>query len=172
MGMSYSICADKETHCPDEFPGDLSFFLEQYGGYDEHSEIGQVSTLLDIDLSCFLHYDWGTNNEREEQHFWQDLNPFSSKVLELITKIEQKPAYFEAVKHGQNRHLSFTQIMEAFQRGDEAKAEELFYTDANLYPPDYGYLSSGRIIGDLQKLRATLECYQKNGVKKIKLTYM
>lgn len=172
MGMDYSIYADKETHCQSEFPEELSFFFEQYRGYDEHSEVGQVSTLLDIDLSCFQHYDWGTNDEQEEQQFWQDIDRFSGKVLELTTKIEQKPDYFEAVKHGQNRNQSFTQILEAFQRGDEAKAEELFYTDANLYPPDDGYLSSGRIIEDLQKLQATLECYRKNGVKKIKLMYL
>lgn len=171
MGMDYTIFADKETQCEDDFPDDLSFFFEQYGGYEEYSEVGQVSTLLKIDLSCFQNYDYGTEDASEEKQYWQDIGLFTAKVVELIRKIEQNPDYYKAVKHGQRSSASWKQVVQAIQQGDQAKYKEIATNQANLYPPDHGYLSSGRLKEDLQRLKAILDCFKKAGVKKIKLMY-
>jgi hypothetical protein len=172
MGMNYSIYGDQETECEVDFPEGLSFFFEQYGGYDEYSEVGQVSNLLKIDLSCFQHYDYGIYNEQEEQQYWQDIGPFTAKVVEFIQKIEQDPDYYKLVKHGRHPSESFDQMVQAILQGDEAQSKDIANRQANLYPPDYGYLTSGSLNEDLQTLVSTLDCFQKSGVKKVKLMYL
>jgi hypothetical protein len=171
MGMDYSIYADRDTKCEDDFPEGLSFFFEQYGGYVEYSEVGQVSALLKINLSGFQHYDYGADDEQEEKQYWQDIGAFRAKVSEFIHKIEQKPDYYKAVKHGQHPSASWKQMVQAMQEGDEAIYNEVATSEANLYPPDYEYLSSGSLKKDLLRLKGILECFKKAGVQKIKLMY-
>lgn len=122
----------------------LSFFFEQIGGYGDKSEVAQVSAILAIDLSVFQDYDYGTEDLIEEKTYWKDINTFINTVEALITKIQITPNYYTHVQHNLNY----------------------------FYPADSGYLSSGQIVKDLKILRQILDCYQTNGVTKIKLMYM
>lgn len=65
--------------------------------------------------------------------------------------------------------------MELAQKKDTAKMMELIgkmqnETNAS-FPPDHGYLNSGRLMNDLQFLAKHLDELQLSGVKKILLLY-
>jgi hypothetical protein len=175
MGMDYYIMPGGEAHCENEFPEGLSFFFEQVGGYDDYAEVSQVSQILQIDLSVFqeISYDeneeyyspYGEDEEVEDAEdspaIWHDTAEVISLIDSLLAKIASFPAYYKQVIHGPARQQ------------DAGHSLQTSHTKLLPgYPPDYGYLSKGEVIKDLQTLRKTLACYEENGVFKCKFMYM
>lgn len=78
--------------------------------------------------------------------------------------------------HNPNKKKQDDDFSKIIYMQDTAKAarllEELKKQPFYFFPPDYGYLSGGRLLKDLQSLGRTLECYKKNGVTKVRLEYM
>ena len=175
MGMCYYIVPNKPTQCKDDFGNGLSFFFEQVGGYGDKAEVEQISKLFNIDLSIFQDVEYDPENKAEIDRHWHDLNTFTSIVDQFIVKINANPGYYKKVVHNPDKKKQDDELSRILYMKDTAKAEKLrkqlesnpFY----YYPPDYGYLSEGRILKDLKILKKTLECYRKNGVTKVRLEY-
>ena len=176
MGMDYYIYSNKQTSCKKEFPEQLSFFFEQIGGYGDQSEVAQVSVILDIDLSVFQNYDYGTDNKEEEIQFWQNIDDFEKVIDDFLFKIDKNPDYFKLLKHNKNKEYYDSEMRRITKIKNQEKfikeLEKLQNKPDYLFPADYGYLSSGRIVTDLKTLKGVLTCYKKEGVTKIKLMYM
>jgi hypothetical protein len=176
MGMDYYIVPNKQTNCKDDFGNGLSFFFEQVGGYGETAEVEQVSRILDIDLSLFQDVEYDPEDKEELERHWHSLDTFTSIVDTFIAKIKAQPEYHKKVVHNPNKQKQDDEFSKILYMQDSVKAskllEELIKQPFYLYPPDYGYLSDGRILKDLQTLRKTLICYKKNGVTKVRLEYM
>lgn len=191
MGMDYYIIPEEETACEDSFPDGLSFFFEQLGGYGEAAEVEQVSRILQIDLSVFQEisfeedegYDEDADNLGGDEHpegeasvIWHDTDKVTAVIDAFLAKIEAFPDYHEQVLHNPNRIQDLESMRQIAAIGDEAEMVRQFQEMENqplfAYPSDYGYLSQGEIIEDLENLRQTLACYKSNGVSRFKLLYM
>jgi hypothetical protein len=187
MGMDYYIIPENETHCEDSFPDGLSFFFEQVGGYGESAEVEQVSRILQIDLSVFqetsLNEEAGFEDEdgavyegNEAQDIWHDTSAVAAIVDAFLAKIEAFPDYHEQVLHNPNPKQDDDLLMQILALSDKSEMVRQFEALENQplfsYPPDYGYLSQGKIVEDLKTLRQTLACYKSNGVIQFKLLYM
>ena len=175
-GMYYYIVPNKSTQCKNDFGNGLSFFFEQVGGYGDKAEVEQVSKLLDIDLSIFQDVGYDPEDKVEVEKHWHDLNTFTTIVDKFIDKINGNPEYYKKVVHNPEKKKLDDELSQILYMKDTARAEKLRkILEANpfyYYPPDYGYLSEGRILKDLKTLKKTLECYRKNGVTKVRLEYM
>lgn len=180
MGMDYSIVANKETSCDDNFPDELSYFLEAIGGYGSNSEVAQVSAILHIDLNAFQQYDTGDLNRDEEKKCWQSIDAFTTVVDKLLAAIAKNPAYYKKVKYGQQSKSDNAMKMQEdlsriMQKNDTAELEayidKLSKNEALQYPVDRGYLSKNRITADLKQLKKILTCYKSAGATKIKMLY-
>ena len=173
MGMYYSITADKTTNCEDDFPESLSHFFEQVGGCGDKSEVMQVSRILEIDLSVFQLYDYGTTNVKKEKRYWQCLDRFASIVEAFIKKISENPDYYKKVLHNNDYDSQMNKIMYAKDEDSLLKVVEELYSDPSTsFPPDRGYLSQNEIMDDLIALKGLLDCYKESRATKIKLTYV
>jgi hypothetical protein len=176
MGMYYYIVPNKQTACKDDFSSQLSFFFEQVGGYGETAEVEQVSKILNIDLSIFQDVAYDMEDQAEADKHWHNIDGFTSIVDSFIAKIKAQPDYYNKVIHNPNKQKQDDEMSRLIYMKDTAKAAkmiaELEKQPFYYYPPDYGYLSEGRILKDLQSLRTTFDCYQKNGVTKVRLEYM
>lgn len=190
MGMDYYIIPDGEVACDNEFPESLSFFFEQVGGYEEKAEVSQVSRILQIDLSIFqeISYDdeegsGGFADEDEEDEspeyspaIWHDTAAVVSVIDSLLAKIAAYPDYYKQVLHNPNRRKDLDALFNVTASGDEEKIKQglevLESKPLFGYPSDYGYLSDGGLVEDLNILRKTLMCYEDSGVTRFKLLYM
>ena len=187
MGMDYYIIPEEETTCEDCFPDGLSFFFEQVGGYGEAAEVEQVSRILQIDLSLFqeisFHEDAGFESENEvlyegheAQDIWHNTDAVIAVVDALLAKIGAFPDYHEQVLHNPNYSKDLESSRQINTIGDEDEMVRQFQELENqplfIYPPDYGYLSQGEIVEDLNTLKKTLNCYKSTGVARFKLMYM
>ncbi len=177
MGMSYDIIPNKETKCTNDFGNGLSFFFEQVGGYGETAEVEQVSRIFKLDLSVFQDIDYDYEDNADIQKHWHDINTFLSIVETFINNINLNPEYYNQVHHNpadRNKQLDeeskLWELSDTLER--DRKLEALRQQPFYYYPPDYGYLSNGRLLKDLNTLKSTLDCYKKSGVTKIRLTYM
>ncbi|MDX1938271.1 MAG: hypothetical protein SFU21_14215 [Flavihumibacter sp.] len=175
MGMNYNIHSNIETNCQNNFPYELSYFFEQFGGFGNNSEVAQVSDILKIDLATFQEYDYGTIDSIEEKTFWKDIQPFCEIIETFISKLESTPNYYLKVKYNPNSAKQTKKEFKALKIKDEKKRieklMELQSQSSYRYPVDKGYLKTGRILIDLKLLKELLNCYKKSGVTKIKLTY-
>ena len=176
MGMSYDIIPNKETKCANDFGNGLSFFFEQVGGYGETAEVEQVSQILKIDLSIFQDIDYNYDDKNNITEHWHDIDSLVFIVDTFINKITTHPDYYKQVLHNpidRNKQLDeeskLWEIQDTTLRNQ--KIEEIHKQPFYYYPNDYGYLSKGRLLKDLQILKKTLECYKKNGVTKVRFEY-
>lgn len=97
MSMCYFIESDIETDFDDDFPESLTYFFEQYGGYEENSMVSQVEKILDIDLSLFQN-TWHPEME-EEDEYWISLIEVKNRVTFFSQKITANPTYYNQVKY-------------------------------------------------------------------------
>ncbi len=173
--MRYLIKPDKHTSCEGQFPYELSFFFEQMSGYGTKSEASQLSELFDMDFSVFDRSPQGIESIEEEVNMWKDITEFTDLVSTFLTKLILKPEYHLYIRHNENQRRQDEQLVTLGIK-DSTKFLELleqFQAEPDYgYPSDYGYLSSGRIIKDLSDLKNLLQCYKKNGAKKVKLYFM
>jgi hypothetical protein len=93
----------------------------------------------------------------------------------LIAKIKRSPEYYKKVIHDPDYQKHLEESIRIGRSGDTTQyskwlkeAEKSNY----YYPPDHGYLRERRILKDLNDLKKTIDCYQKNGVTKVRLEYM
>lgn len=186
MGMYYSIKANIETSCKDDFPESLSYFFEAIGGWGEESEVAQVSKILDIDLSTFQDYYFYDMSETEEEATWKDLNAFQALIQLFIQKIDSNPDYFKEVIYNPKRtkldslnsnlheklkdQKTIQEQLKEIQLLDQ-KIQEETEDEFYLYPADRKYLSNNQLKRDLQVLNSILDCYKKKGATKIQLGY-
>ena len=173
--MTYFLVPDKKGSCSDDFPDGLSYFFEQIGGFDEKAEVAQVSRVLQIDLSVFQDVEYNYEDEKEVKKHWHNLPEFASIVDILIAKIKMTPDYYKKVIHDPDYQKHLEESIRIGSSGDTTQysqwlkeAEKSNY----YYPPDHGYLREGRILKDLNDLKKTLDCYQKNGVIRVRIEYM
>jgi len=173
--MYYSIVANKETNCEDFFPEGLSNFLEQFPVSEYHSEVRQVSQILNINLDSFQLYDDGDADVQEKQNYWQDIDAFAALVDSFINKIAENKDYYKKIRYSKNTDSLNQQLNELLYTKDENslinQLEQLYENKDLSFPPDRGYLSANRIIEDLNELKGILNCYKKAGATKIKLLY-
>jgi len=176
MGMSYDIIPNKQTKCANDFGNGLSFFFEQVGGYGETSEVEQVSQILKIDLSVFQDVDYNYDDTNDVADHWHHVDSLSSIVDTFIGKITAQPDYYKQVNHNpadRNKQIDeesrLWQLTDTVERDRKIAAlhQQPFY----YYPPDYGYLSQGRLLKDLHTIKKTLDCYKKSGVTKVRFEY-
>jgi hypothetical protein len=176
IGMSYEIIPNKQTNCANDFGNGLSFFFEQVGGYGETAEVEQVSNILKIDLAVFQDVDYNYDDQNDIAEHWHDLDSLISTVNIFIKKINNHPNYYKEVHHNPaDRNKQLDEESKLWELTDTAerdrKIEALHKLPFYYYPPDYGYLSKGRILKDLNILKKTLGCYKKDGVTKIRFEY-
>jgi hypothetical protein len=175
LGMTYSIIANKETNCENNFGDGLSFFFEQIGGYEEFAEVIQVSKILKVDLTIFQDVDYNYEDKSEIDKHWHDIDKLLILIETVLKKIELNPNYYKKVKHNLNRDKQLEDeskiwlIMDSLER--EKKLKQLHIQPFYYYPPDYKYLSEGRFLKDLHILQKTLLCYKKSGATKFRLEY-
>ena len=189
MGMDYYIIPEVEVNCEHEFPEGLSFFFEQVGGYEEYAEVSQVSKILQIDLSVFQEISYDDEEEHsasfdEEEEaadnssstIWHSTVTVILLIDDLLAKIAAFPDYHKQVLHNPTRRSALESLLQVATAKDEEslkqKLEEVESSRHFAYPPDYGYLSEGRIVEDLKTLRKTLACYEGSGASRFKLIYM
>lgn len=170
VGMSYSIEANVETKCKDDFPPGLSFFFEQIGGFGDKSMVTQVEKILDIDLSTFQEYDY-MDNEDPSDKYWKNITKFEAVLDKLLLKISENPKYYQSVKYNpiQSEYAFSSDPNE--MKNIKAKEQEYENHPMYGYPYDTKYLSTNAIVDDLQLLKSILKCYKKSGATKIKLNY-
>jgi hypothetical protein len=176
MGMSYDIIPNKQTKCANNFGNGLSFFFEQVGGYGQTAEVEQVSQILKIDLSVFQDVDYNYDDKNNVAKHWHDIDSLISIVDMFIDKIVAHPDYHKQVHHNPaDRNKQLDEESKLWQLTDTAerdkKIEALRNQPFYYYPPDYGYLSQGRLLKDLEILKKTLDCYKKNAVTKVRFEY-
>ena len=176
MGMSYDIIPNKQTKCANDFGNGLSFFFEQIGGYGENAEVVQVSQILKIDLTVFQDIDYNYQDKIDIEKHWHDIDSLTSLVDTFINKIVAYPDYYKQVHHNPvDRNKQVDEEMRLLQLGDTVerykKLEALHKQPFFYYPSDYGYLSEGRLLIDLQTLKKALNCYKKNGVTQVRFEY-
>lgn len=170
MSMNYYIFANVDNDCKGAFPAELSFFFEQIGGFGDKSLVSQVETILDIDLSAFQNID-ASEGEESDASYWQNIDAFEAVIDNLLDNIKSNPEYHKEVKfHPLNPVYGYSSDS---TRMAEIKAAQQAYEDHPMYgyPNEGGYLTKGRIILDLENLKALLKCYRENGATKIKLDY-
>ena len=178
MSMNYFIYPDKETKCKHDFPNGLSFFFEQVGGYGEHSEVSQVSKILNIDLSIFQHYDSSRpeNEKYDDREFWNDIDTFINVIDLFVNKIQENKDYYKSVQYNPNQIKYDNQLENIWKIKDTTvrnkELDNLYKQPGFLCPLDYGYLKNGEILIDLNDLKQVFECLKKEGIKRIKLMYM
>ena len=168
--MNYSIEANVETKCKDDFPPRLSFFFEQIGGFGDKSMVSQVEKILNIDLSTFQEYDF-IDNEGSSEKYWKNITKFELVIDKFISKIKANPRYYEKVKYNPIKpEYAFSSDSNQMEK---IKAKEQEYENHPMYgyPYDNKYLSTKAIIKDLETLKIILKCYKKSGATKIKLNY-
>ncbi|MEO6327849.1 MAG: hypothetical protein ABIO55_02905 [Ginsengibacter sp.] len=174
-GMGYYIIPNKQTACQNNFGNGLSFFFEQVGGYEETAEVEQVSKILRIDLSVFQDVDYEYSKKVELEKHWHNIDTFTRVVHTFISKIKSQPNYYKRITHNPDKQKQNDEFSRLIYMQDTAQAakilEQLQKQPYYYYPPDYGYLSKGRLLKDLQILKHTLDCYKKSGVTKIRLEY-
>ncbi|MDQ3108285.1 MAG: hypothetical protein M3R17_00175 [Bacteroidota bacterium] len=172
MSSSYFIFCDDENKESFTFPGGLSFFFEQYGGFDNQSEVAQLSVLLQIDLSVFQQYDVPESDEVT----WHEISVVKNKMEEFIAKLKSAPSVFQSIKYGSESSQFPNELMQAGQARDVKRLQELIRQMQNdpqaTYPLNRGYIESGNLINDLTALDAKLKESEQDGVKKIKFLYM
>ena len=175
MGMSYDIIPNKKTKCSNEFGEGLSFFFEQVGGYEETAEVEQVSRILKLDLSVFQDIDYNYENKSDVEKHWHTIDAIYSLVDTFIHKIVANPEYYKQVHHNHNREKQLDDEQRLWQLKDSSERDRqlelLRQQPFYYYPPDYRYLSEGRLLKGLQTLKMTLDCYKKSGVTKIRFEY-
>lgn len=173
--MDYSIIANKETNCEHFFPEGLSNFLEQYPSSEYHSEVRQVSQILNINLEPFQIYDDGEPDTQEKPNYWQDIDTFTSLVDSFINKIAENKDYYKKIRYNKKAESLNEQLNEQLHIKDEKSLtnllEQLYENKDLSFPPDRGYLSANRIVEDLNELKGILNCYKNAGATKIKLLY-
>lgn len=178
MSMSYFIVPNIKTSCEGAFPDGLSFFFEQLEGYYETSEVSQVSTILDLDLSLFQNIDYAleVRNTPDEEPFWQNIDLVLMTVNAFISKINESPDYHLFVRHIQDKVKPNEQLLRSANIKDKEKAfnwlEESYEEDDEMFPPDRGFLRNYGIVRELEELRKLIECFKISGSTKIKLVYL
>lgn len=175
MGMSYSIVPNKPTTCANNFASGLSFFFEQVGGYEETAEVEQVSKILKINLVIFQDVDYNYQDKKDVEKHWHPISTTSSVVDEFIQKLVAHPGYYKQVHHNPDRAKQLAAEQKLWDITDTAERskqlEQLRKQPFYYYPPDYGYLSQGRLLRDLYALKKVLDCFKKSGVTKIRFEY-
>ncbi len=190
MGMDYHIETDIELDDDGDltgFPGQLSDFFAQIGGYGHCSEVSQLSSILDIDLSLFQNYDFPENPDSETT--WQSVESLISKISELELAIETNSDYHKKIKYrltgsprggAETCDEDFMKMIENMKSADinnvadlatlisKSTSEEVREENC---PEDHGYISSNQLVRDVKTLRENLEKLGTKGVKKIKLFY-
>jgi len=174
--MDYFIKADIDTDCDDDFPESLSNFLEQYPVSDFQGEARQISKILNINLDPFFVYGTGYEGPEEEQKFWQDLAAFEALVDSFLSKIAENKEYYKQVRYNSAADSLREQMHDLLlHKKDEeslARAFQLLHESPDVsFPTDRGYLSSNRIVDDLNALKALLNSYKHAGATKIMLSY-
>jgi len=175
MGMSYDIIPNKKTACTNQFPGGLSFFFEQVGGYGEHAEVEQVSRILKIDLSIFQDIDYNYEDSSDVERHWHNIDTIANVIDSFISKISSNPYYYTHVKHNPNRAKQLDEEEKLMHLIDTAqlnsRLEQLRNQPLYYYPPDLGFLSNRRLSKDLSTLKTILNCFKKDGVTKVRFEY-
>ncbi len=173
MGMRYSLVTNKETTCTGRFPHELGRFFQAIGGYEENSEVSQVSELLKVDLGLFQDYDHQMADPEMEESFWKDVGQFEVVLRTFIDSIKEHQDYHKRVRY--NQHPDHTEaLIQAMENSGDLDSklkyvEELRADGESPYPIDSGYLSEGRILNDLEDLMNTLACFRSQGVERVKL---
>jgi hypothetical protein len=168
--MSSSIFIYTDTSELDEgtFPVQLTEFLEQYGGYEEKSEVAQTAKLLEIDLGALLKFD----DFESEEKTWHELGEIKNLVNTFLEKVNASPDFYTQVIYGEGMEMDLGKLMEkAAQKDVEGMMElvmQMQEKPASGYPPDTGYLSSGFLAQDLETLAGQLARIEKDGAKKIR----
>lgn len=183
MGMDYYIVPDGQTECSNDFPEELSYFFEQVGGYGEYAQVEQVSKILQIDLSLFqqMSYEELDEEDEEAEPIWHDVQQIIELIDNLLQKIDGHPAYYNEVIYNSdqiNQRQMSSQLIKRFVDGQMTEEQAVQYLEKlqaapnYRYPADNGYLTEGRIIEDLRALQNNLQCYQQDGIHRVKLVYM
>ncbi len=175
MGMSYDIVPNNQTKCANNFGEGLSFFFEQVEGYGETAEVEQVSRIFKLDLSVFQDYNYIYDDADDVKKHWHEITTFSNLVDTFIQRIIANPEYYLQVHYNPDHNKQLDEEQRLWRLTDTTERDrqlelirrQPFY----YYPPDYGYLSEGRLLKGLRTLKKTLDCYKKNGVTKIRFEY-
>lgn len=176
--MDYYIHTDIKTKCDTDFPNGLSYFFEQLDGYGNNSLVAQISEKLNIDLSIFQDYDYMTDDPDEEKKFWKDINVFIELVNEFIDKLVNNKNLLNSIKYNSKREIDFNEIRKNISiNPNDTKIDDLVKYFSELeshyqFPENDGYIENNELLDDLNKFKVNLNCYKKNGVKKIKLMYI
>ena len=170
--MNFYIHHDNPAEPPQRFPSDLSQFFEQYKGFGEQSEVGQTEAILDIDLSAFQDYTYGT----VELDNWIGIQEITQLTRNFISKIQAHPDFWKAVEYtGVPAQVFREEFLRAKVAKDDKKVAEIVKrwqnTPDSAFPPDTNYLSSGKLLTDLMELEKIFVFLQKMKAYRVRLQY-
>lgn len=169
--MNLYIHTDLPKKGEEKMPENLSQFFEQYRGFGEASEVAQVESILEIDLSLFQNY-----STDETKPVWISNEEMIALTRNFIASIHANPNYFRLVKHTGVPGLEFREeFLHAQKDKDDAKLVKLLKrwqnTPDSEFPPDTKYLSDGKLLFDLVELDKILVFLWKMGARQIQLHY-
>jgi hypothetical protein len=170
MGMTYFIEPNIKTPCHDHFPEGLSQFFEQWGGYENKSEVAQVEKILNINLTVFQKYDYIDTTGKLTRH-WKNIETLDDLLSKLLLKIKANPQFYTQVKHNPISVEYFIPIDSAKEARMNERQRAHDDNPMSDYPDDFGYLKSAHFQNDIKELRALLHCYRRAGATKVALAY-
>jgi hypothetical protein len=147
--MNYFIYADLETE--DVYNEEIRALCQFPDGLSfffeqvgGYDDCAKVSQVSSIlNIDLDLFQNIDFPENPDSENTWQAIDIVINKLSEFKQAIMQKPKYFEQVLHG-----------------------------GALHPPDYGYLSKGIILEDIQELEENLCLLRDKGSRKIRFFYM
>lgn len=145
-------------------------FFEQWGGYDDKSEVAQVERILDINLTVFKEYDYPDTTGKITRH-WKSIKTLDNLLAKLLLKIKANPQYYKQVIHNPVSMEYYLPIDSAEEARMEERQRAHNQNQLSNYPDDFGYLKSARFQNDIKALRALLYCYRRAGATKISISY-
>lgn len=180
MGMDYYIEPKSENEFEDylDFPETLSYFFEQFGGYDEKSIVSQIEKILDFDLSIFqktynpdMEFDFeedeSDDNDNSPDDFWIETNDLIKKLEEFREKIKINTNYFSQIIFNPDNDESKTTGMDI--------KDLIRYQEENpltAYPVNNRIVTEENLSSSISELIKTLEDLKSQNIKQIRLNYM
>ncbi|NML68946.1 hypothetical protein HHL23_03940 [Chryseobacterium sp. RP-3-3] len=180
MGMDYYIEPKSENEYEDylDFPNTLSYFFEQFGGYDEKSIVSQIESILNIDLSIFqkvynpeMEFDFEEYDHDENDHnpddFWVNTDDLIKKLEEFKEKIQSNTKYFSQIIFNPDDDDSKMSKMDIEDIIRYQKENPL-----TAYPRNNGILTEESLSSSISELIDTLKNLRSQNIEQVRLNYM
>ncbi len=181
MGTQYYLVPEKETKCEDEFPGGFSAFLGSEDAYGEKSEYYKVCKATGKTLNFFAEKAVGFDDNGEE--VWIDIKTMKDTLMNFLHAFDSIHFDKFGLAYDPRKALLDSLYWEMLGESDfngkfhtEYKKLDsaVMYDSEHPYyflPPDYKYISAKKLSRDLIFLINMLDCYSKEGSKRVKIVY-